>query len=280
VTRRGGRDWSWIDAGLVVITFVILAGLVFPFIWVILTSIRTDADMFSRTFALATKTVTFDKYRELFGSDFIRYIANSVLVSTIATFVAVLTALLAAYAFSRHVFRGRTLLLGTFAFSQLFPFVVILTPLYILFFRLHLVNTFTGLVVAYVAITLPYCVYMLLGYLESVPASLDEAARIDGCSTLRIIFRVVLPVAWPGIVATTVYAFIQAWNEYLFALTLMTESDKKTIPVGLANFFGEQTMNWGAVMTASVIATVPTMVFFLIMQRQLVSGLAAGAVKQ
>jgi ABC-type glycerol-3-phosphate transport system permease component len=170
--------------------------------------------------------------------------------------------------------------LGTFAFSQLFPFVVILTPLYILFWNLRLVNTLTGLVVAYVAITLPYCVYMLLGYFENVPVSLDEAARMDGCSTLRIIFRIVLPVAWPGIVATTVYAFIQAWNEYLFALTLMTESDKKTIPVGLAGFFGEYTTDWGAVMTASVIATAPTMIFFLVMQRQLVAGLAAGAVKQ
>ena len=278
--RRAGRDWSYFDAALVLLTFVILAGLVFPFVWVILTSIRTDADMFTRTFQIAPRSVTFEKYRALFGSDFIRYIVNSIIVSTVSTFVAVLTALLAAYAFSRHVFRAKGFLLGTFAFSQLFPFVVILTPLYILFFRLHLVNTFAGLVIAYVAITLPYCVYMLIGYFQSVPVSLDEAARIDGCSTMRIIFRIVLPIAWPGIVATTVYAFIQAWNEYLFALTLMTENEKKTIPVGLANFFGEYTTDWGSVMTASVIATVPTVVFFLFMQRQLVSGLAAGAVKQ
>jgi ABC-type glycerol-3-phosphate transport system permease component len=280
MARSSRPGWPALDAVVVTLTFVLLAGLVFPFAWVVLTSIRTEAEMFTRTFELAPKAVTFRKYRELFGSDFLRYLGNSTVVSAASTVVAVVTSLLAAYALSRYAFRGRSLVLGTFAFSQLFPFVVILTPLYILFWNLRLVNTLTGLVVAYVAITLPYCVYMLLGYFENVPVSLDEAARMDGCSTLRIIFRIVLPVAWPGIVATTVYAFIQAWNEYLFALTLMTESDKKTIPVGLAGFFGEYTTDWGAVMTASVIATAPTMIFFLVMQRQLVAGLAAGAVKQ
>jgi ABC-type glycerol-3-phosphate transport system permease component len=115
------------------------------------------------------------------------------------------------------------------------------------------VNSYTGLIIAYVAITLPFCVYMMIGYFQTVSISLDEAARIDGCSTLGIIFRVVLPVAWPGIVATAVYAFVRSWEEYLFALTLMTDDSQKTVP---------------------------TMIFFLIMQKQLVSGLAAGAVKQ
>lgn len=268
------------DATVVVVTFALLLCLVFPFLWVVLTSIRPEADLFTDTLRLIPRHVTFGKYTALFGSAFLRYIFNSVLVATTSTMVAVVVAIFAAYSFSRYRFRGKTTLLGFFAFSQLFPFVVLLTPLYIFFYKLHLVNTYLGLIIAYTAIGLPFCVYMLLGYFQSVPVSLDEAALIDGCSTSRVVFRVVLPVAWPGIVATAVYVFIQSWNEYLFALTLMTDDPKKTVPVGLANFFGQYTTDWGAVMSASVIATVPTLIFFLFMQKQLVAGLAAGAVKQ
>ncbi|WP_455383436.1 carbohydrate ABC transporter permease [Salinispira pacifica] len=268
------------DASFNLIALAILLCFVFPFLWVVLTSIRPDSELFVDSLRLFPRHVTFEKYQSLFGSSFLRYILNSIFVATTSTVVTIVVATFAAYSFSRFRFRGRTSLLGFFAFSQLFPFVVLLTPLYIFFYKLHLVNTYLGLIIAYTAITLPFCVYMLLGYFQSVPVSLDEAALMDGCSTSRVVFQVVLPVAWPGIVATAVYVFIQSWNEYLFALTLMTDDPKKTVPVGLANFFGQYTTDWGAVMSASVIATVPTLIFFLFMQKQLVAGLAAGAVKQ
>jgi ABC-type glycerol-3-phosphate transport system permease component len=268
------------DAAVVVVTLAVLLCFVFPFLWVVLTSIRPDSDLFTDSLRIIPRHVTFSKYESLLGSQFPRYILNSVIVATTATIVTVVVSIFAAYSFSRYRFRGRTSLLGIFAFSQLFPFVVLLTPLYIFFYKLHLVNTYLGLIIAYTAITLPFCVYMMLGYFQSVPISLDEAALIDGCSTTRVVFRIVLPVAWPGIVATAVYVFIQSWNEYLFALTLMTDGPKKTVPVGLANFFGQYTTDWGAVMSASVVATIPTLIFFLFMQRQLVAGLAAGSVKQ
>ena len=238
--------------------------------------------MFSRSFQLLPSTATFAQYHSLFaaGSNFPRYILNSIIVCLISTILTVLVSIIAAYGFSRFVFPGRRQIIAGFAFSQLFPFVVLLLPLYIMFWRVNLVNRYIGLILAYVAITLPFCVYMLLGYFQSVPRSIDEAAVIDGCSTPRVIFSVILPIAWPGVAATAVYAFVRSWNEYLFALTLMTDETKKTVPVGLANFFGQYTTNWGAVMSASVVATLPTLIFFLFMQRQLVSGLAAGAVKQ
>jgi len=268
------------DISLVIVTFFILSLMVFPFLWVVLTSLRPENAMFSDTFQLIPSTISFDNYRRLLNSDFLIYIRNSIFVSLISTFITVFLSILAAYAFSRYRFKGRKTLGGLFAFTQLFPFAVLLMPLYIMYFRVGLVNSFAGLIIAYVAITLPFCVYMMIGYFQNVSISLDEAARIDGCSTFGIIFRVVLPIAWPGIVATSVYAFIRSWEEYLFALTLMTDDSKKTIPVGLANFFGQYTTAWGSVMTASVITTIPTMIFFMIMQKQLVSGLAAGAVKQ
>ena len=267
--------------------FLILLGIlilmliyIFPFIWVFLTSIKPDTEIFSDSIKILSSKVTFEKYAKLLNSSFLIYIRNSIIVCFISTFITVIISILAAYGFSRYTFKGKDLLTGTFVFSQMFPFVVLLTPLYLLFWKFHLINTFLGLIISYIAITLPFCVYMLLGYFRSVPISLDEAASIDGSSTLRTLFQIILPVTWPGVVATAVFSFVRSWNEYLFALTLMNDDMKKTIPVGLANFFGQYTTEWGSVMSASVIATIPTLIFFIVMQKQLVSGLAAGAVKQ
>lgn len=263
-----------------VATFAILSCFAFPVVWVVATSVTPESEMYNADLRLIDIAPTFENYRDLWNSGFQVYIMNSIAVATISTVVTVFVAILAAYAFSRFRFRGKSALLSTFAFTQLFPFAVLLMPLYIMYHRLNLVNTYLGIIISYLAITLPFCVYMLLGYFRSVSVSLDEAARIDGCSTFGIIFRVVFPVAWPGVVATAVYVFVRSWEEYLFALTLITDDGKRTVPVGLANFFGQYTTQWGSVMTASVVATIPTLIFFFVIQRQLVSGLAAGAVKQ
>jgi ABC-type glycerol-3-phosphate transport system permease component len=268
------------DVAIVIGTFALLAALVFPFLWVVITSIRPDSEVFSRTFELLPRNVTLANYADLAESKFFRYILNSIFISSSATFLTVVLATLAGYAFSRYKFRARGTLVASVAFTQLFPFIILITPIYVTFWKLGLVNTYAGIVIAYVAITLPFSIYMLLSYFQSVPKELDEAAAIDGCTALGVIFRVVLPVAWPGLVATAVYAFVQTWNEFLFALTLLTDDRLKTVPVGLASFFGEYTTDWGNVTAASVLATAPTLIFFLIMQRHLVAGLAAGSVKQ
>lgn len=270
------------DIVTVAVAFVALGLMAFPFLWVVLTSIRPDSEIFSDTFRILSDTVTFENYRVLFQeSDFPLYIRNSVFVTLTATAISVTVALLAAYGFSRHRrFRWRTLLLILVIATQLFPFVILITPIYAIFYRLGLVNSFLGLIISYVAITLPFSIYLLLGYLATIPRELDEAATIDGSSTFGVIFRIILPVAWPGVATVAIFAFVQAWDEFLFALTFMTEGDKKTVPVGLASFFGEYTTQWNLVMTASVIATLPTLVVFMIFQRKLVSDLAAGAVKQ
>lgn len=278
--RTGGRQ-LFQDILIVVITFALLALLVFPTLWVFLTSIRPERELFSDTFRLIPEQVSFESYRALLArTTFPTYIRNSLFVCIASTLLAVIVSLLAAYSFSRRRFRWRGTLLILVVFSQLFPYVILITPIYVIFFHLKLVNTYMGLIVAYIATTVPFSVYMLLGYLDSVPRELDEAAIIDGCSTLNVIWSVVLPVAWPGVAATAIYAFAQAWNEYLIALTLVTQNELKTIPVGLAGLFGEYTTRWDLVMTASVFATVPTLLIFLVLQRQLVSGLTAGAVKE
>jgi multiple sugar transport system permease protein len=269
------------DVLVVAVTFGLLLGLVFPTLWILLTSLRPEQEVFSDTFRLISSALTLDSYRTLLAkTTFATYIRNSLVVSLASTLLAVTASLLAAYGFSRRRFPLRSALLICVVFSQLFPYVILITPIYVIFYHLRLVNTSIGLIIAYVATTVPFSVYMLLGYLDSVPRELDEAGIMDGCSTLGVIWSVILPVAWPGVAATAIYAFAQSWNEYLIALTLVTRNELKTVPVGLASFFGEYTTRWDLVMTASVLATLPTMIIFLLLQRRLVSGLTAGAVKQ
>lgn len=269
------------DLFVAVFGIALLLILAFPFIWVVLISFRPDSEIFTRTFQLIT-SFTLDNYFKLLdGSPFPTYLRNSIVVCSIATIVAVSISLITAYGFSRWPrFRGRQLLLILVITTQLFPFVILITPLYATFFQLGLINNPIALIISYIAVNLPFAIYMLLGYLDTIPRELDEAARIDGANTLQIIFRVILPVAWPGVVTVAVYAFVSAWDEFLFALTLMTSDENKTVPVGLAGFFGEYTTQWNLVMTASVVSTVPTLVLFMFLQKKLVSDLAAGAIKQ
>lgn len=269
------------DLVTAVFGIALLLILAFPFLWVVIISFRPDSEIFTRTFQLIT-TFTLDNYAALLeDSPFPTYLKNSFVVCTIATFVAVVIGLVTAYGFSRHRgFRGRKVLLILVICTQLFPFVILITPLYAMFFKLGLINSLASLILSYIAINLPFAIYLLLGYLDTIPIELDEAARIDGASALQIIFKVILPVAWPGVVTVAVYAFVSAWDEFLFALTLMTSEENKTVPVGLAGFFGEYTTQWNLVMAASVLSTLPTLVLFMFLQRKLVSDLTAGSVKQ
>lgn len=273
---RNVKDFAIVGSGL-----LILVVLAFPFIWVVLISVRPSSELFTESVQIFS-SFTLESYHTLVeNSDFPTYVLNSILVCTTATVCAVTVALLAAYGFSRNPnFRGRKVLLISVIVTQLFPFVILITPIYAMFFRLGLVDNFLSLIISYTAISLPFSIYLLLGYLDSIPRELDEAAEMDGCSTLGVIFRVILPVAWPGVATVAIYAFVASWDEFLFAMTLMTSEENKTVPVGLAGFFGEYTTQWNLVMSASVVSTVPTLLLFMIVQRRLVSDLAAGAVKQ
>jgi ABC-type glycerol-3-phosphate transport system permease component len=169
---------------------------------------------------------------------------------------------------------------GSVMLGQTFPWIILVTPVFILFARLGLLNSYTGIIFCYVAVTIPFSVYLLVGYLESVPRSLDEMAIIDGCPQFQVIWRIVFPVMLPGVVATATYAFLLCWSEYLFALAFLTRTEMKTMPLALYAFFGEHTTEWGQVMAASALTTLPTLALFLPLQRKLAAGLAAGAVKQ
>ena len=280
VRRRTSRRVKPHEVAVLVAVAVVLLLMIFPFAWMLLTSLRPAAEMFDLR-AILPSRLTLDGYGRLFAtSSFGRFLINSLVVALIAMVAAVVLSCLTGYAFSRFEFRGKRVLMVLVIAVHLFPFVILITPMYLFFSELRLLNTYQGLIIAYVAITLPFATYLMMGYFETVPKGLDEAARIDGCSTLSVLFRVVFPVAWPGVATVAINTFIVAWEEYLFAKVLMTDENLKTVQVGLSNFFGEFTTQWDLVMCASVVASVPTIVLFAIAQRRLVSGLAVGSVKE
>jgi ABC-type glycerol-3-phosphate transport system permease component len=226
-----------------------------------------------------TAGFTLENYRRIFAAGFGRFILNSVVICITATVLSTVISLLAAYAFSRFDFSFKRSLFGAVLFGQMFPWIVLINPTFILFARLGLSNGYVGMILCYMTIGIPFSIYMLTGYLATIPRSLDEAAIIDGASRLQIVGRIMLPILMPGIVATATYAFLVSWTEYLFALALLTETDMKTVPLGLYQFFGDDRVDWGAVMAASAIATLPTLMLFLPLQSRLSAGLTAGAVK-
>jgi ABC-type glycerol-3-phosphate transport system permease component len=279
--RRRKSRFAQRGRDLVVLTgiFTVLFLFVLPFLWVVLTSFRPGSSIMARDFEWIPTTLTLDNFTRLLQTDFLTHILNSIIVSLPTTLFAVTVSLTAAYSFSRRSFRWRNQLLILVVFSQLFPFVILITPIYMIFQQLGLVNTHLGLMISYIAITVPFSVYMLLGYLDSVPRELDEAAIIDGCSTLGVIFRIIVPVAWPGIAATAIFTFTLAWNEFLFASALVTRTELKTIQVALASLIGENSSQWDLIMAGSVLASLPTMLMYLFLQRHMISGLTAGSVK-
>ena len=261
---------------MLAVALVVAVVLVYPTVWVFFASFKTQETLFSGEFA----DYTLQNYRRLFASGFGVHIANSLVISLTAVLISTFVSVIAAYVFSRRRFRWKSAIFGGVMLGQTFPWIILVTPVFILFARLGLLNTYLGIIVCYVAVTIPFSVYLLVGYLESVPRSLDEMAIIDGCPPFQVIWRIVFPIMLPGVVATATYAFILCWSEYLFALAFLTRTEMKTMPLALYAFFGEHTTEWGQVMAAAALTTLPPLLLFLPLQTKLSAGLAAGAVKQ
>lgn len=220
-------------------------------------------------------------FRSLFTDQpFARWLLNSVIVATATTLLGVFLACTAAYAFSRFRFPGRRTGLMSFLVSQMFPGTLMLIPLYIIVVQwLGLGSTYTGLVLVYCTIAIPFCVWMMKGYFDTIPKELEESALIDGASQAMIFFRIVLPLAKPAVAVTALFSFMTGWNEFIIAATFMNREDMYTGPVGLRFFVGGFSQQWGYFAAGSIIAAIPVMVLFMFLQKYLVSGLTAGAVK-
>lgn len=250
-----------------------------PYLWMALTSLTTDKMLGASGVALAPVDWVLDNYARLFGrTTFIENLGHSLIVASGTVIMGLLLSITAAYAFSRFRFRGRRVLMLQFLIINMFPIVLLILPLFVMMRRLGLLDTHAALIIANATIAIPFSVWMLTSYMNGIPTELDEAAMTDGCTRMGALWRVVLPLCWPGIVATGIYIFITAWNEYLYALTLGGRK-VRTMTVALQTLIGEYQIEWGLLTAGGVIGALPVTILFLVVQRRLVSGLTAGAVK-
>ena len=269
------------NAILIIVCLIVL----YPVLWVIMMAI-TPNEIAGVSSSLIPQQVTFDNFIDVvsrvddYGNHlFLHQLKNSVLVAAITTALGVLLACTAAYGFSRLNFVGRQLGLQAFLVTQMFPGVVMTIPLYILLGKLGLLNSIVGLVLVYSVSALPFCVWNLKGYFDTIPKELEEAAIVDGASRIRIFVTIVLPLARPAIAITALFSFMTAWNEFILAATLMNSELAYTLPVALKQYVGAQSVQYGLFAAGAIIVSVPIMALFFALQKHLVGGLTAGGVK-
>jgi multiple sugar transport system permease protein len=280
---RAGIDlWRW--AGRIFLAVMLLFTLL-PMIWMLLTSFKSGFAALQFPPQWWPHEPTLASYKKLLdptnsvGEDFLRFFWNSLFVSTMSTILSVIVAVPAAYAFSRFDFPGRKFLFFAVLLRNMFPAVVFLVPLFILMRLLGLMNTHGSLILTYMTFGLPLAIWLLKGFYDNIPYQLEQAARIDGASRFQAFLLIIMPLSVPGIIATAIYAFIGAWNEYIFAYTFINRNDRLTLPIGIQRFFAESSSDFPGLMAASFMMSVPVVVLFLLLQRYFVRALTEGAVK-
>lgn len=269
-------------AALVILLLLLMVLMFFPTFWMLSTSLKPNEDAFAVPPQWVPETVTLKNYQTQLNdrSGFRNYFQNGVIVSLGTAMVSIGVAMPAGYAFARLHFRAKRALLLIILASQMFPAVIIVITLYSLYREVKLLDTYPGLILAFTSFSIPFSVWMLRGFCESVPEEIEEAAFVDGCSRLGILWRIVIPLIRPGLIAVGLFSFLNAWNNLLFALSLTTRLDMRTIPPGfLLTYVGEFQYKWADMFAGSVLVTFPTVILFIGLQRFLVRGLMAGAVK-
>jgi multiple sugar transport system permease protein len=269
----------------VILLTVLTVFTVLPLYTMISTSVKPLADV-QKAFSWIPSNITIQPYIDMWSTvPLARYFTNSLIVSSIASTLSVLVALITGYVLSRFAFKGRGAFTGTILGTQMIPGILFLLPLFLIFVNIDrvlgfdlLYQTRFGLIIVFMTFTLPFSIYMFTNYLNGIPKELDEAAKVDGCSTLGILFKVIVPTAIPGIVAVWVYSFMLAWGEILFASQL-TDNQTATLAIGLQNYATQTDVYWNQIMAASLMVSVPVVIAFLLLQRFFVAGLTAGSVK-
>lgn len=252
----------------------------FPLVWILISSIKGKGELTGDPTAFLPKTMTLEYFRHvIFDLNFIVNIRNSVIISLVTTLVAITVASLAAYGIVRFFPKLGAVMSKMLVTTYIFPPILLAIPYSIVMARLGLTNTRIGLIVVYLSFSIPYAVWLLVGFFKSVPIGIEEAARIDGANKLVVFYKVVLPLVAPGIVATAIYTFINAWNEFLYSLILMNDTSKMTVAVALRSLDGAEILDWGDMMAASALVVIPSIVFFCFIQNKIAGGLSEGSVK-
>jgi multiple sugar transport system permease protein len=266
--------------GLYLAVFAYVAFALLPIYWTIKISVTPENLLYSEGIKLWPSRMTMANYQSVLqATDFPQFFLNSMIVSFISSFIVTVVASASGYALSRFRFRGKTLVSMLLLMTQTFPLVMVIPPIYRIMGQLQLTDNLYSLIIIYTAFNIAFATFLMQSFFDGVPRELEEAAMIDGCTRMEALRRIILPLTLPGMGATVAFVFTAAWGELLFALMLINSDSEKTFSVGLLTFVGKFAVDWGQMMAASVMALVPVCLFFLFLQRYLVTGLTAGAVK-
>jgi multiple sugar transport system permease protein len=273
------RAFAW-RLGLFVLLSALVLLVLFPILWMASSSFKPQQELFARDMTLLPVNWTLESYVAVWqGTNFPVYFWNSFKIAVGSTFLSVSIGMYAAYAIARIQFRGRYAFGMLLLIAQMFPQILLVIPLFIVVQRAGLLNTHIALIVAYAAFALPFTIWLLRGFFESIPEELEDAAAVDGAGIMTTFHRIILPLSGPGLAAVVIFAFIRSWNEFLFALVFLQSRANYTMPIGLASFQEEYTFRWDLIMAGASIITLPILFFFLLMQKFIVAGLLGGAVK-
>lgn len=280
MTRTQKRQFSKISLTLLV--FVLTMVLILPFLWMISTSFKEADEIFQEIPKWLPRKFSFKNYMEIWNRGYFKtYFLNSLIVSFATMGISLVVAMFAGYGISRFRFHGRGVFSVILIVVQMFPSMLLLIPMYIIMSKMGLLNTHLSMIIAYTTFAMPFCTWMIKGYFDTIPISLEDAARIDGCGRLRILFKIIMPLAAPGIVTVAMFAFILSWQEYMYALTFARTEEMRTITVGIALMQGQHgSVNWGQIMAGSVLACLPGLILFTYLEKYLVQGFTMGAIKE
>ena len=251
-----------------------------PVVWMLSTSFKTNGEVFAVPPRLITENFSFDAYRKILGdATELRFFINSYIVALSVTALTLFVAILAAYGFSRYQFPLKRSINAVIVSVQAVPPITLVIPYFGLVVALGLYNTYPGLILTHMVFTLPYAIIMMTAYFNTLPKELDESVKVDGASSWTALWRILVPISIPGMVAVGVYTFMISWNEYLFALTLTRTDDMRTVPIGIQLLMGQHSYEWNQMMAMSILGSIPVLVLFLLFQRRFIGGLTSGAVK-
>ncbi|WP_158245370.1 carbohydrate ABC transporter permease [Petrotoga sp. 9PWA.NaAc.5.4] len=263
-----------------IIAIVLVLFSIFPILWLLLTSLKPTSEIYSWPIKYFPSKPTFQNYINLLQrGDFGRYFLNSVIVSGSATILILITGTLAAYSFARINFKGKRTLMMIILALLLFPSVAVVPPLFLIFRNLGLINTYISLILGHTALYLPLAIWILTNYFRTLPRNIEDSALIDGCTPIQMIFRILLPMSLPGLVAAGLITFVFSWNEFLLSLVLLSKNEMRTVVVGISLYPGEYSFPWELISSAIILAIIPIILLTLLFQKYIISGLTAGATK-
>lgn len=250
-----------------------------PILWMLSTSLKTEAETFTIPPQWIPEKITINSYKNFLNGEFLNQFKNSFIVVVSSTLITVIFASFAGYGVTRFKFKGKKAFMSFLMVTQMFPSIMLLVPFFTILNKLNLINSYSGLIIVYVSMSIAFATWMMVSFFKSIPLTIDEAARIDGCSRFQTFWRIILPLTLPGIVSVSIFSFIQGWNEYMFASTIMNQQEQKLITVGIAELSGQYKILWNDLMAASLLASIPLIILFIFLQKYFISGMTAGAVK-